>query len=57
MPNGVSSWTEAGNAARRNLVAARVSDEIVRAGILSSGARLEEVTVWEGTRNSVTYRP
>jgi len=38
-------------------VALWVADEIRKAGILSEGARLESVTVWEGRRNSVTYRP
>jgi len=28
-----------------------------RLGLLGGGARLLEVTVWEGPRNSVTYRP
>ncbi|MDL2716810.1 MAG: 6-carboxytetrahydropterin synthase [Acidobacteriota bacterium] len=44
------------NASAEN-VALWVADEIVRAGLLKAGTRLEEVTVWEGTRNSVTYRP
>ena len=44
------------NASAEN-VALWVADEIVRAGLLKAGVRLEEVTVWEGTRNSVTYRP
>lgn len=30
---------------------------IAASGLLADGARLDEVTVWEGTRNSVTYRP
>jgi 6-pyruvoyltetrahydropterin/6-carboxytetrahydropterin synthase len=38
-------------------VALWVADEIAKAGLLKDGARLEEVTVWEGPRNSVTYRP
>ena len=38
-------------------VALWVADEIARAGLLKDGARLAEVTVWEGPRNSVTYRP
>ena len=38
-------------------VALWVADEIRRSGILSGGTRLEAVTVWEGRRNSVTYRP
>ena len=44
------------NASAEN-VALWVADEIAKAGLLRDGARLEEVTVWEGTRNSVTYRP
>ncbi|MCC6131608.1 MAG: 6-carboxytetrahydropterin synthase [Acidobacteria bacterium] len=31
--------------------------EVERSGLLKDGARLVEVTVWEGPRNSVTYRP
>ncbi len=38
-------------------VALWVAGEISASGLLKDGARLEEVTVWEGTRNSVTYRP
>jgi 6-pyruvoyltetrahydropterin/6-carboxytetrahydropterin synthase len=38
-------------------VALFVADEIRKAGLLKDGARLEEVTVWEGPHNSVTYRP
>ncbi len=38
-------------------VALWIADEIAKAGLLKDGARLEEVTVWEGPRNSVTYRP
>ena len=38
-------------------VALWAADEIRKAGILKEGVRLEEVTVWEGTRNRVTYRP
>jgi len=38
-------------------VALWVADEIRGAGLLGEGVRLEEVTVWEGPRNSVTYRP
>ena len=38
-------------------VALWVADEITRSGLLKDGARLVEVTVWEGPRNSVTYRP
>jgi len=38
-------------------VALWVADEIRGAGLLGEGMRLEEVTVWEGPRNSVTYRP
>ncbi len=37
-------------------VALWVADEIRSSGVLGS-ARLAEVTVWEGPRNSVTYRP
>jgi 6-pyruvoyltetrahydropterin/6-carboxytetrahydropterin synthase len=44
------------NASAEN-VALWVADEIGRAGLLKEGARLEEVTVWEGPRNSVTHRP
>ena len=38
-------------------VALWVAGEIRRAGLLTDGVRLEEVTVWEGPRNSVTYKP
>lgn len=38
-------------------VALWVADEIRKAGPLKDGTRLEEVTVWEGPRNSVTYKP
>ena len=38
-------------------VALWAAEEIRRAGLLSGGVRLEEVTVWEGPHNSVTYRP
>ena len=38
-------------------VALWVADEIRNAGVLTGGVRLEEVTVWEGPRNSVTFRP
>jgi 6-pyruvoyltetrahydropterin/6-carboxytetrahydropterin synthase len=38
-------------------VALWVAEEIAKAEALTEGVRLEEVTVWEGTRNSVTYRP
>ncbi|MFI5180814.1 MAG: 6-pyruvoyl trahydropterin synthase family protein [Thermoanaerobaculia bacterium] len=38
-------------------VALWVAEEIRKAGLLDDGVRLEEVTVWEGPRNSVTYRP
>ncbi len=34
-----------------------VADEIRKAGLLADGIRLEEVTVWEGPRNAVTYKP
>ena len=44
------------NASAEN-VALWVAAEIEKAGLLKNGTRLEEVTVWEGTRNSVTYRP
>jgi 6-pyruvoyltetrahydropterin/6-carboxytetrahydropterin synthase len=38
-------------------VALWVADEIRKAGLLDEAVRLEEVTVWEGPRNSVTYKP
>ncbi|MFI5120768.1 MAG: 6-pyruvoyl trahydropterin synthase family protein [Thermoanaerobaculia bacterium] len=38
-------------------VALWIADEIAKAGVLKDGVRLDEVTVWEGLRNSVTYRP
>ena len=38
-------------------VALWVAEEIGRSGLLAGGARLSEVTVWEGPRNSVSYRP
>ena len=38
-------------------VALWIADEIAKAGLLAGGVRLEEVTVWEGPRNRVTYRP
>jgi len=38
-------------------VALWIADEIRQAGVLKNGVRLEEVTVWEGPRNSVTFRP
>jgi 6-pyruvoyltetrahydropterin/6-carboxytetrahydropterin synthase len=38
-------------------IALWVAREIERSGLLAAGARLSEVTVWEGPRNSVTYRP
>jgi len=44
------------NASAEN-VALWVADEIRMAGVLTGGVRLEEVTVWEGPRNSVSYRP
>ncbi len=44
------------NASAEN-VALWVADEVAKAGVLKDGERLEEVTVWEGTRNSVTFRP
>jgi 6-pyruvoyltetrahydropterin/6-carboxytetrahydropterin synthase len=43
------------NASAEN-VALWVAREVERSGLLINGARLSEVTVWEGTRNSVTYR-
>jgi 6-pyruvoyltetrahydropterin/6-carboxytetrahydropterin synthase len=43
------------NASAEN-VALWVADEIGKAGLLKEGARLEEVTVWEGSKNSVTVR-
>jgi 6-pyruvoyltetrahydropterin/6-carboxytetrahydropterin synthase len=44
------------NASAEN-VALWVAEEIRKAGVLAEGVRLEEVTIWEGTRNSVTFRP
>jgi 6-pyruvoyltetrahydropterin/6-carboxytetrahydropterin synthase len=44
------------NASAEN-VALWVAEEIRKAGVLVEGVRLEEVTVWEGSRNSVTFRP
>lgn len=44
------------NASAENL-ALWVAREIGASGLLGEGVRLEEVTVWEGPRNSVTYRP
>jgi len=44
------------NASAEN-VALWIADEIRKAGVLKNGVRLEEVTVWEGIRNSVTFRP
>lgn len=38
-------------------VALWVADEIAKAGLLKDGVRLDEVTVWEGARNSVSFRP
>jgi 6-pyruvoyltetrahydropterin/6-carboxytetrahydropterin synthase len=38
-------------------VALWVAGQIAEVGVLAGGVRLEEVTVWEGPRNSVTYRP
>jgi 6-pyruvoyltetrahydropterin/6-carboxytetrahydropterin synthase len=38
-------------------VALWVAQEIRASGLLRDGASLTEVTVWEGPRNSVTYRP
>ncbi|HMA30065.1 MAG TPA: 6-carboxytetrahydropterin synthase [Thermoanaerobaculia bacterium] len=44
------------NASAEN-VALWIADEVAKAGVLGDGVRLEEVTVWEGSRNSVSYRP
>ncbi len=44
------------NASAENL-ALWVAGEIGTSGLLKNGVRLEEVTVWEGRHNSVTYRP
>ncbi len=44
------------NASAEN-VALWVAAEIREAGLLKDGVRLEEVTIWEGIRNSVRYRP
>lgn len=38
-------------------VALFFADEVTKSGLLKSGASLVEVTVWEGPRNRVTYRP
>ena len=38
-------------------VALWFASEVRKAGVLAEGVRLEEVTVWEGPRNSVTWRP
>lgn len=38
-------------------VALWIADEIGRSDLLKDGVRLSEVTVWEGPRNSVTWRP
>ncbi len=38
-------------------VALWFASELRKAGVLAEGVRLEEVTVWEGPRNSVTFRP
>ena len=46
---------DAKNASAEN-VALWVAGEIERSGLLKDGTRLSEVTVWEGPRNSVTYR-
>lgn len=53
--NGVPPF-DAKNPTAEN-VALWVAGEISRSGLLAGGARLAEVTVWEGPRNSVTYRP
>ncbi len=34
-----------------------IANEIAKARLLKDGVRLEEVTVWEGPRNSVSFRP
>ncbi|HSB37124.1 MAG TPA: 6-carboxytetrahydropterin synthase [Thermoanaerobaculia bacterium] len=44
------------NASAENL-ALWVAGEVGASGLLEKGVRLEEVTVWEGASNSVTYRP
>jgi 6-pyruvoyltetrahydropterin/6-carboxytetrahydropterin synthase len=44
------------NASAEN-VALWVAGEIGASGLLGEGVRLEEVIVWEGPHNSVTYRP
>jgi 6-pyruvoyltetrahydropterin/6-carboxytetrahydropterin synthase len=38
-------------------VALWVAEEVRKAGVLADGVRLEEETIWEGPRNSVTFRP
>jgi 6-pyruvoyltetrahydropterin/6-carboxytetrahydropterin synthase len=38
-------------------VALWVARELQTSAVLAEGVRLEEVTVWEGPRCSVTYRP
>ncbi len=38
-------------------VALWVAAEVGKSGVLPEGSRLAEVTVWEGPKNSVTYRP
>jgi 6-pyruvoyltetrahydropterin/6-carboxytetrahydropterin synthase len=43
------------NASAEN-VALWVAGEIAASGLLTDGATLDEVTVWEGPRNSVTVR-
>lgn len=43
------------NASAEN-VALWVAGEIAASGLLKDGATLDEVTVWEGPRNSVTVR-
>ena len=53
--NGVPPF-DARNPTAEN-VALWFADEVRRAGVLADGVRLEEVTVWEGPRNSVTWRP
>ncbi len=53
--NGVPPFDEKNPTAEN--VALWVAGEIERSGLLVGGARLSEVTVWEGPRNSVTWRP
>ena len=53
--NGVPPFDEKNPTAEN--VALWVAGEIERSGLLQGGAMLSEVTVWEGPRNSVTWRP